>query len=102
MKPRISPAMGEVIIGTITFHHSPFPSHQCCLSGSAQMSTRQLLWAAASAAPHSPPMSAWLELEGRPNHHVSKFQAMAPINAQRMMSDVIATALASTSPEEMV
>src|SRR5919197_6007315 len=34
-----------------------------------------------SAAPTSPPISACDELDGRPNHHVSRFQAIAPRSA---------------------
>src|SRR3954454_20051253 len=36
---------------------------------------------AARAAPASPPMRAWDDDEGRPNHQVSRFQPMAPTNA---------------------
>src|SRR3954464_13588960 len=36
--------------------------------------------AAASAAPTSPPISAWDD-DGSPNHQVIRFQAIAPINA---------------------
>ena len=32
-------------------------------------------------APHSPPMSACVELLGRPRYHVTRFQVMAPIKA---------------------
>src|ERR671935_2228829 len=34
-----------------------------------------------SAAPTRPPISACDELDGRPNHHVSRFQAIAPASA---------------------
>src|ERR687885_761646 len=34
-----------------------------------------------SAAPTSPPISACDELDGSPNHHVSRFQAIAPSSA---------------------
>src|SRR5438876_12339056 len=34
-----------------------------------------------SAAPVSPPMSACDDEDGSPNHHVSRFQAIAPITA---------------------
>src|ERR1043166_8677797 len=66
------------------------------------MMTFQLLPEAASADPHSPPIKAWLELEGRPNHQVSRFQMMAPSKAQIMMSELMCTSLVSTSPEVMV
>ena len=52
------PAIGDVTIGTMTFHHTPLPSHQCCGLGTAQIMTWPLLCAAASAAPHKPPISA--------------------------------------------
>ncbi len=34
-----------------------------------------------SAAPTSPPISACDELEGRPSHHVRRFQTIAPMSA---------------------
>src|SRR5215217_577499 len=37
-----------------------------------------------TVAPIIPPASACDEEEGRPHHHVSRFQAMAPINAAKM------------------
>src|SRR5256885_9155148 len=43
----------------------------------------------ASAAPTRPPMRACEELEGRPNHQVSRFQAMAPSNAARTVRVLI-------------
>src|SRR5256885_14169178 len=64
------------------------------------MRTFQSLCAAASAAPHSPPTSAWLELEGRPNHQVSRFQAIAPSSEQMRISEEIASKW--TRPDEMV
>src|SRR6266542_2849089 len=47
-----------------------------------------------SAAPTRPPISAWDELDGSPNHHVSRFQATAVVtNAPaRFAPDAIATA----------
>jgi hypothetical protein len=62
--------------------------------------TDQLPRAAASAAPQSPPMSAWLELDGNPNHHVAMFQTEAAITAQRTVD--IVTTLVSTSPLTIV
>ena len=51
-------------------------------------------------APHSPPISAWLELDGRPSHHVSRFQAIAASNA---VSTVLAeTKRVSTRPWPIV
>src|SRR5260370_42658079 len=94
--PKISPAMGEVTIGTSTFHSSPLPSHQCSALGCDQTITFQLPPDAATAEPHRPPISAWLELDGIPNHQVNRFQIMAPISAQIMMSELIATSLLPT------
>src|SRR3972149_5276057 len=37
--------------------------------------------ALAIAAPAKPPRSAWDDDDGRPNHHVIRFQAMAPMSA---------------------
>src|SRR6187455_3544607 len=100
IKPRHKPSMGEVTIGTTTFQRIPLPSHQCSLPGMDQMITLQLLWAAARQAPQSPPTRAWEELDGSPNHHVSRFHTMPPSRAQTMISEV--TILVSTSPEAMV
>ena len=66
------------------------------------MITCQLLFDAASAEPQRPPINAWLELEGSPSHHVSRFQMIAPSNAQMMIPDVIETIFEFTSPEEIV
>ena len=65
-----------------------------------QTSTFQWLCAAARHAPHKPPTSACDELDGRPNHHVRRFQAMAASNAQMSTCDV--ATLGSTRPEAMV
>src|SRR5713226_7361225 len=91
--------MGELIIGTTIFQRTPLPSHQCSLPGTDQMMDDQ--WPdAASTAPQSPPTSACDELEGRPNHHVSKLQMMAAVRAQHS-TGMVAT-WASTRPEAIV
>ena len=41
-----------------------------------------------SAAPMSPPMSACEELDGRPSHHVIRFQVIAPTSAARTVLSV--------------
>ena len=51
-------------------------------------------------SPQSPPIKAWLELEGSPSHHVKRFQMIAPVKAEKTVS--IVTALASTSPPLIV
>src|SRR3984893_4577952 len=84
--PRTNPATGEVSIGTITFGHIP----------ALHFITDQFPWAVANAAPQSPPMSAWLELDGRPNHHVVMFQTNPAITAESTV-DIVTTS-ASTSP----
>src|SRR2546422_8830009 len=68
---------------------------------------------AASAAPTRPPISACDELEGRPNHQVSRFQAIAPSNAASTVfvlirSDatmslptVLATAVVTNAPARL-
>ena len=56
--------------------------------------------AAPSAAPMRLPMSAWLELLGRPYHHVSRFQKIAAPSAQ--MSTCCVMNCCSTSPDEIV
>src|SRR5579863_754862 len=45
------------------------------------------------AAPIKPPINVWEELEGMPNHQVSKFQAMAPISPEKITSSVIKSLL---------
>src|SRR6516225_8070566 len=99
-KPRTKPQIGEVTIGTTTFQRMPLLFHQWSALGSDQMRTAQLSWAAAIQAPHSPPTSACDELEGSPNHHVSRFQKMAATRAQMRTSEVANSAL--TNPEAMV
>src|SRR5205814_9280968 len=50
----------------------------------------------ASAAPTSPPISACDELDGNPNHQVSRFQAIAPSSAASSVCSV--ARFASISP----
>src|SRR6266478_3234974 len=82
--PKMKPANGDVIMGTITFGHTP----------AFHFMTDQLPCAAASAAPQSPPMSEWLELDGKPNHHVVMFHASPALTAQSTLG--IGTTLVST------
>src|SRR5437899_3719449 len=98
--PTTNPIAGEVTIGTSTFQRMPLPSHQCCLPASLQTITDQWPCAAARLPPQSPPTNACVELEGKPTHHVTRFQTIAPSNAQTMISDV--TTFESTSPVEIV
>src|ERR1017187_2642877 len=100
MKPTTKPTSGELIIGTMTFQRMPLPCHQCSLPGTDQMMEDQRLPEAASTAPQRPPTSACDELEGRPNHHVSRLQTIAAVNAQHS-TGMVATC-ASTRPEAIV
>src|SRR5260370_2059822 len=84
--PGINPATGEVIIGTITFGQTP----------AFHLMTDQLPWAVANAAPQRPPMSAWLELDGKPNHHVVMFQ-MNPASTALSTVHIVTTSV-STKP----
>src|ERR1039457_864976 len=84
----------------MTFQRTPLPCHQCSLPGTDQMMADQRLPEAASTAPHSPPTSAWEELEGSPNHQVSRLQTMADTSAQHS-TGMVATC-ASTRPDAMV
>ena len=80
----MNPATGEVTIGRMTFGHSP---SVVCFAEFVidHFSTDQSPWVLPRAAPHNPPINAWLELDGSPNHHVARFQMIAPINAQKTM-----------------
>src|SRR5688572_7280902 len=99
-KPRRNPHAGEVTIGTTTFQSKPLPSHQWSGDGMDQIITDQSHRAAASAPPQRPPIRAWLELEGIPNHHVIRFQIIPPSSAHTRTSEV--TIFVSTSPEAIV
>src|SRR5512143_3687326 len=100
MNPMTRPQAGDVTMGTTTFHSTPLPSHQCLAEGWDQIITCQLLCAAANVRPHRPPTTAWLELEGMPNHPVIKFQTLAPNKAQIRISEV--TTFTSTKPDAIV
>ena len=56
--------------------------------------------AAARVAPMTPPISAWEDEDGKPNHQVARFQQIAPIRPPRTTVGVIAPA--STIPSAMV
>src|SRR3954454_24509727 len=60
------------------------------IAGIATLCTRPCHWTPsspdwASAAPTSPPIRAWEELDGRPRRHVIRFQTIAPMRAARMV-----------------
>src|SRR6476659_9500477 len=69
------PIAGETAPGTTTFSHTP--CHWTPLDPDCT-----------SAAPHSPPISACVEEDGRPNHHVRRFHAIAPTSAARIVFSV--------------
>src|SRR4029453_9299351 len=77
-------------MGTTTFGQTP----------AFHLMTDQFPWAAASAAPQSPPMSEWLELQGKPIHPLAVFQANTTKSAQSTVD--IVTISVSTSPLPMV
>jgi len=100
--PRVKPAIGELTIGTTTFHRMPLLAVQPPSPSFDQIRAFQSLWAAASAAPHRPPISACDEDDGSPIHQVTRFQLMPPASAQTSTCEVIVTTSVSTRPEEMV
>src|SRR5688572_9449114 len=97
--PKMNPASGEATMGTTTFQSNPLPAYQCVLSGWDQITTLQSP-AAATAAPTSPPTSAWLELLGSPKYQVNRFQTIAPNSAQ--ISTSCEATRWSIKPEAMV
>src|SRR4051812_8562230 len=99
MKPSTNPISGEANMGTITFQRSPLLGYQWLGSGTVQITTFQVR-AAATAAPTRPPTRAWLELLGRPAHHVTRFHMIAPSSAQ-MRTSCDATR-GSTRPDAIV
>ena len=75
------------------------------MTGSSTLSTSPCHWTtakplAAIAEPTMPPMSAWLELDGRPRYQVIRFQVIAPTRPARTTSRVITSG--STIPVAMV
>src|SRR5574340_1211916 len=72
--PPTNPMTGEVSIGRITFGYRPsttiFPVFGSSLD-SDHFKTPHWLRPQARAAPTSPPISEWLELDGSPRYHVS-------------------------------
>ena len=67
---RKSPANGAISEGISTLSFSP-----------PHLTTSKP--AAAIAEPSTPPISAWLELDGRPRYHVTRFQVIAPTSPAR-------------------
>src|SRR5207342_2142780 len=100
-KPVTKPSTGEVTMGTTTFHNTPALFHTGSLA-CAQMIAWKLFEAAASAAPHRPPISACEDDDGRPRAHVIRFQMMPPSNAHRISCEVTSTTPESMMPEATV
>src|SRR3546814_10428171 len=98
--PSAKPAAGEVTIGSTTFHSRPPFSFQLP-TGSDQISAAQSLFAAETAAPHRPPISACEDDDGSPFHQVIRFQMMPPPSAHRITCEVTATTSVSTRPEAL-
>ena len=82
--PSVNPTKGEMIIGLMSFGQRPtvLPAE----SVADQMRLFQFRWVRPRTPPQRPPMSAWEELEGMPNHQVMRFQTMPPIRPQAMAS----------------
>jgi len=99
--PPKKPISGEVTMGMMTLCRTPsittLPSFT--FSTDQRMASRWLP-EAARVAPQMPPTSAWVELEGRPNHQVMRFQTIPPRRAQTMT--IGETNCESTRPEETV
>ena len=88
-------------MGSTTFHRMPLFLVQSP-TASDQISAAQSLWAAASAAPHRPPISACEDDDGRPFHQVIRFHTMPPSRAHRMTCEVTCTTSVLTRPEAIV
>jgi hypothetical protein len=67
---RLKPISGDRIIGMATL---------------LRMTSQCTVVAEATPAPVRPPMSACVDDEGSPNHHVMRFQAMAPMSPASTM-----------------
>src|SRR6478736_5052037 len=100
--PSRKPKNGELTIGRNTFQSRPLLVVQSPSPSFDQINAPQLLCAADSAAPHRPPISACDDDDGRPRHHVIRFQAIAPSSAQISTCEVTITTLVSIRPEEIV
>src|SRR5687768_6645027 len=100
-KPAAKPSSGEENIGTTTFHSTPALLYQGS-PGCDQITEWKLLFAAATAAPQRPPISACEDEDGRPFHHVIRFDTIAPSSAHRISCEVTSTTPVSSRPEAIV
>src|SRR5688572_11271880 len=105
----INPIIGATNIGTITLGTTPAALKKDTFSMTPaaflavslnQTMAFQSPPAVASAAPHKPPMSAWLELLGRPMYQVNRFQMIPLASAQATVVALIKEV--STRPEPIV
>src|SRR6185503_6184807 len=96
-------------MGTITLGITPLAlkNGRCCIWPEASLTVsfiQTIAWrspcAVARAAPQRPPISAWLELLGRPIYHVTRFQMIPPARAQATVVGLINEV--STRPEPIV
>src|SRR5690606_492036 len=101
IRPRVKPARGEVTMGRTTFQKMPWLLVQSSAARD-QISTSKLLSAADSAAPIRPPIRAWLDEDGRPNHQVIRFQMTPPDSAQMITCELTTSTSASIRPEELI
>ena len=99
--PKVKPTSGELTIGINTFQSMPLFSVQTAAVFD-HINTSILLPPAAKAAPHKPPIKAWLEEDGNPKAQVIRFQIIAPVSAQINISELILTMPVSTNPDEIV
>jgi len=82
-----NPTSGDTTIGTTTF--SRMPAH-CTTPTDARV------------APTSPPIRAYDDDDGRPNHQVMRFQVIAPIRAASTTTRLESLSGSSTMPAPIV
>ena len=99
MKPIMNPPTGDSTIGMITLGITPLPLSQLPWT---QITASKSLPEAASAAPTKAPISAWLELDGRPSHQVIRFHAIAASSAQISNCELTSSTPALIRPEAIV
>ena len=82
--PSVKPMNGEMNIGLISFGQRPTVLPAASVPD--QIRRPHSRWDWPRTPPQRPPTSAWEELEGMPNHQVSRFHTMPPIRPQAMAS----------------
>ena len=81
--PSAKPTKGEMNIGLMSLGQSPAVLPP---SEADQSSLPHSRCVCPSTPPQSPPISAWEELDGMPNHQVTRFQTIPPRSPQAMAS----------------